>query len=116
LYQDRGKDQLNNMQFLVILILGWPALIASLIVWLIGLVRKNYQTVVAAGIIFLPFAIFYLGASLNSRPLGVLFSLGHFASAYAIRRQRTILAWLLLAPYTIFISILAFAVLSQPIH
>jgi len=104
------------MQFLVILILGWPALIASLIVWLIGLVRKNYQTVVVAGILFLPFSIFYLGSSLNSRPLGALFSLGHFASAYSLRQQKTKLAWLLLAPYVIFIISLAMTVLSQPIR
>ena len=104
------------MQFLVILILGWPAMIASLIVWLIGLVRKNYQIVVVAGILSLPFSIFYLGASVNSRPLGALFSLGHFGSAYALRQQKTKLAWLLLAPYAIFLVILASVVLSQPIR
>jgi len=98
---------------LVQTILGWPALIASLLAWLAGLVTKKFILVMSAGIIILPFAFFYLGAYLGSGWLGLLFSLGHFASAIALRQNKMLLAWLLLAPYTLFVGMLAYIVLTQ---
>jgi hypothetical protein len=100
-------------EILVQTILGWPALIASLLAWLAGLVAKKFILVMSAGIIILPFAFFYLGAYLGSGWLGLLFSLGHFASAIAVRQNRMLLAWLLLAPYTLFVGLLAYIVLTQ---
>ena len=100
-------------EILVQTILGWPALIASLLAWLAGLVTKKFILVMSAGIIILPFAFFYLGAYLGSGWLGLLFSLGHFASAIAVRQNRMLLAWLLLAPYTLFVGLLACIVLTQ---
>jgi hypothetical protein len=100
-------------EILVQTILGWPALIASLLAWLAGLVTKKFILVMSAGIIILPFAFFYLGAYLGSGWLGLLFSLGHFASAIALRQNKMLLAWLLLAPYTLFVGMLAYIVLTQ---
>lgn len=100
-------------QTLVIIFIGWPALIASLLAWLTGLVTKKFIIVMIAGIIILPFAFFYLGAYLGSSWLGLLFSLGHFASAIAVRQNKMLLAWLLLAPYMLFIGMLAYIVLTQ---
>jgi len=100
-------------EILVQTILGWPALIASLLAWVAGLVTKKFILVMSAGIIILPFAFFYLGAYLGSGWLGLLFSLGHFASAIAVRQNRMLLAWLLLAPYTLFVGLLACIVLTQ---
>ena len=100
-------------EILVQTIFGWPALIASLLAWLAGLVTKRFILVMSAGIIILPFAFFYLGAYLGSGWLGLLFSLGHFASAIALRQNKMLLAWLLLAPYTLFVGMLAYIVLTQ---
>jgi hypothetical protein len=100
-------------EILVQTILGWPALIASLLAWVAGLVTKKFILVMSAGIIILPFAFFYLGAYLGSGWLGLLFSLGHFASAIALRQNKMLLAWLLLAPYTLFVGMLAYIVLTQ---
>ena len=100
-------------EILVQTILGWPALIASLLAWVAGLVTKKFILVMSAGIIILPFAFFYLGAYLGSGWLGLLFSLGHFASAIAVRQNKMLLAWLLLAPYTLFVGMLAYIVLTQ---
>jgi hypothetical protein len=100
---------------LVIIVLGWPALIASLLTWLAGLVMKKFMTVVIAGIIILPFMIFYLGGYLGSGWLGLLFSLGHFGSALAVRRNRLWLAWLFVIPYALFITMLAYIVLTQSV-
>lgn len=103
-------------QTLVIIFIGWPALIASLLAWLAGLVTKKFIIVVIAGIIILPFAFFYLGAYLGSNWLGLLFLLGHFASAIALRKNKMLLAWLLLVPYTLFVILLAYYVLTQPLR
>ena len=100
-------------QTLVIIFIGWPALIASLLAWLAGLVTKKFIIVMIAGIIILPFAFFYLGAYLSSGWLGLPFSLGHFASAIAVRQNKMLVAWLLLAPYTLFVGMLAYIVLTQ---
>jgi hypothetical protein len=54
------------LDLIVIIFIGWPALIASLLAWVAGLVTKKFKLVVIAGIIILPFAIFYIGAYLNS--------------------------------------------------
>jgi hypothetical protein len=102
-------------QTLVIIFIGWPALIASLLAWLAGLITKKFIVVVIAGIIILTFSFFYLGAYIGSSRLGLLFSLGHFASAIAVRQNKILLAWLLLAPYTLFVGMLAYIVLTQSI-
>jgi hypothetical protein len=101
------------IQTLIIIFIGWPALIASLLAWLAGLITKKFIIVMSAGIIILPFAYFYLGAYLGSSWLGLLFSLGHFASAIAVRQNKMWLAWLLSAPYTLFVGMLAYIVLTQ---
>ena len=88
-------------------------LVQTILGWLAGLVTKKFILVMSAGIIILPFAFFYLGAYLGSGWLGLLFSLGHFASAIALRQKKMLLAWLLLAPYTLFVGMLAYIVLTQ---
>jgi hypothetical protein len=103
------------IDILVVIFIGWPALIASLLVWFAGLVTKKYVVVIIAGIIILPFAIFYIGAYLSSGWLGLLFSLGHFASAVAVRQNKMLIAWLVMAPYTLFVGMLAYIVLTQSI-
>ena len=88
-------------------------MIAFLLTWLAGLITKKYKIVLIAGVIILPFMFFYLGGYLSSGWLGLFFALGHFASAFAVWRNRMWLAWLFLAPYTILIGILAYIVLTQ---
>ena len=88
-------------------------LVQTILGWLAGLVTKKFILVMSAGIIILPFAFFYLGAYLGFGWLGLLFSLGHFASAIALRQNKMLLAWLLLAPYTLFVGMLAYIVLTQ---
>jgi hypothetical protein len=104
------------VEIFIILILGWPAMIASLLIWLAGLIKKKFNLVIIAGIVILPFAFFYIGGYIGSHWLGLLFTLGHFASAFSLYRSRIWLAWLFLLPYVVWMSMLAYAVLSQPIR
>jgi hypothetical protein len=79
-------------------------LVAGLGVWL----RKPILSVIA-GIICLPFTYYLSGF----RTPAVILPLFLFGSAYAVSRQKTLLAWLLVAPLVIIALMLAYAVLTQ---
>jgi hypothetical protein len=102
----------NNNMFdaLSILCFGWPAIIATILLSIAGLVMKNPKLLTIAGFIIMPFT-YYLSNGLRN-PL-VIMPLLLFASAWAIRRQNTRLAWLLLAPLVIVVLWLAFVVINQ---
>jgi len=104
------------LDIIVIIFIGWPALIASLLAWLAGLITKKFKIIIIAGILVLPFAFLYLGGLLDSRLLGLLLSLGHFGSAIAVRYNKMWLAWLPIGPYTLFVVMLAYSVLTQSIR
>jgi len=115
-YSTTGIKIMTIFDIFIITILGWPAMIISLLTWLFGLIKRKYALIIIAGVIILPFMFFYVGGYLGSHWLGLLFALGHFASAFALYRNRMRLAWFFLAPYVLLIGILAYAVLSQPIR
>lgn len=95
---------------LLILLVGWPAIIASILLSIAGLSMKKPNLVVIAGVVFMPFT-YYLSNGLRNPLVIMPFLL--FASAWAIRRQNIRLAWLLFAPLVIVVFWLAFVVLNQ---
>jgi hypothetical protein len=95
---------------LVQIIFGWPAIITSILLSIAGVLLKKPKFLVAAGIIGIPFAA-YLTA--GSRLPGLLLPVFQFGSAYAVRRQKILMAWLLIAPMIISAAMLAFVVLTQ---
>jgi hypothetical protein len=88
---------------------GWPAIIASLLVSLAGLLLKRPVLMAVGGVLLLPFSIYLTGY----RVPGILLPLLQFGSAYAIRRDKMRLAWLLLAPFIVVTLVLAGVVLTQ---
>jgi hypothetical protein len=105
-------DPFNEL--VIIAIVGWPAIIASLLLALSGLVFKKWVLLVIGGVVALPFSILYMGGAFNSYFAGALLPLGHFASAFSVYKKRMALAWILMLPFTVLVLILASAVLSQP--
>jgi len=93
-----------------ILCFGWPAIIASILLAFAGLLMKKANLLAIAGVVFLPFT-YYLSNGLRNPLVVMPFFL--FASAFAISRGKTGLAWLLLAPLVIVVLWLAFVVLTQ---
>jgi len=93
-----------------IICFGWPAIFASILLAIAGLLMKKANLLVIAGVVFLPFT-YYLSNGLRN-PL-VVMPLFFFASAFAIRRQNVRLAWLLFSPLIIVTLWLAFVVLTQ---
>jgi hypothetical protein len=97
-------------EILVQIIFGWPAIIASILLSIFGVWSSKPAFLVAAGIIGIPFAAYLAASTLLPALLLPGF---HFGSAYAVKRQKTLLAWLLIVPMVIVSVMLAYVVLNQ---
>lgn len=95
---------------IVQIIFGWPAIITSVLLSVAGVLLKKPRFLVIAGFIGIPFAA-YLTA--GTRLPGLLLPLFQFGSAYAVKRQKTLMAWLFIAPMIISAAMLAYVVLTQ---
>lgn len=100
------------IDFLVASFFGWPAIIVTIILAIVGLLRENYRFLVAAAILALPPAWFLSGFPVIRSPVFML-PLLLFASGYFIYRGREMIAWILVVPYIMSIWLLLNAVLSQ---
>jgi hypothetical protein len=94
---------------IVQIIFGWPAIITSILLSIAGVWLKKSTLLVAAGIVCIPFTYYLSGF----RTPAVILPLFQFGSAFAVNRQKTLLAWLLIAPMIILAVMLAYAVLTQ---
>jgi hypothetical protein len=97
-------------EILVQAIFGWPAIIASILLSVAGVWLKKPALVVASGIICIPFT-YYISNGFRNPAL--LLPLLQFASAYAITRQRNLLAGFLITPLLAGSAVLAYVVLTQ---
>ena len=97
-------------EILVQTIFGWPAIITSILLSIAGVVLKKPVLLVAAGIVCIPFT-YYISNGFRTPTL--VLPLFQFASAYAVMRQKNLMAWLLIAPMMIISILLAYAVLAQ---
>jgi hypothetical protein len=97
-------------EIFVQIIFGWPAVITSILLSIAGIRLKKPALLIASGIICIPF-IYYI--SNGFRNLAALLPLFQFASAYALMRNRELVAWLLITPLIMVSVALAYAVLTQ---
>lgn len=97
-------------EFLLQLIFGWPAIITSILLSIAGVWLKKPALLVAAGIVGTPFAL-YMSAGYHTPAL--LFTVFQFGSAFAIKRQKMLFAWLLVVPMIFFAASIAYVVLAQ---
>jgi hypothetical protein len=105
---------LNLQDALVITFVGWPAIITSIIFWVYGLVVKKFKWIVAAGVLFLPFSILYLGQAFQSDYLfTALAAICQFGSAFSLNKNKLWIAWLLFLPILFLISMMAYSVIFQ---
>jgi len=91
------------------IIFGWPAIITSILLSVVGMWLKKPVLLVVAGVVCIPFTYYLSGF----RTPAVILPLFQFGSAYAVARQKELIAGLLLAPLVIIAVFLAYAVLSQ---
>lgn len=94
------------------MIMGWPAITASLVLAVAGILQRRPSLVVPAGILSIGFA-WYFSMTPRFRAMGLLIPLLLFGAAWAVSRRLAWVAWVLLAPILIFAGWLAWVVLTQ---
>jgi hypothetical protein len=97
---------------LLLILFGWPAVIAGLLLCAVGIWARRPVIVLAGAVLLAPFT-FYLGATPRFRFLSPLLWLFLPAAAFLLRRGMIRLAWLFLLPFTVLAAWLAWAVLNQ---
>jgi hypothetical protein len=100
------------LNFLLILLVGWPAIVTTLILAIVGLLRNNYRFLLAASILAFPFSWNLSGFPRISSPVFLL-PLFLFGSSYLMFRGREMLAWLIAVPYFLAILLLFYVILAQ---
>ena len=99
------------LNFLLIAIVGWPAIIATVILAIIGLVKSDYRFLVGAAILAFPFS-WYLSGFPLIRSFTFLLPLLPFSAGFAMRRNQEMVAWVLAIIYFLIIVLLLFAVIA----
>ncbi|HSL28643.1 MAG TPA: hypothetical protein VK900_05535 [Anaerolineales bacterium] len=99
------------LDLLLSLLVGWAAIILTVVLGMIGLIRNNYRFLLAAAILAVPFSWFLSGFPVIRSPafLMPVFLLG---SSYFMFRGREMLAWLLAIPFFLAVLLLIFAISS----
>lgn len=102
------------LDFLLSLLVGWPAILVTVILAVIGLVRNKHQFLYAAAIIAFPFSWFLSGLPVVTFPaiLLILVPALLFGSSYAMHRGREMFAWLLAVPFFLVVLLLFFVIVS----
>jgi hypothetical protein len=100
------------LNFLLNLLVGWPAILVTLVLAIIGLLRNNYRYLLGAAILAFPFSWFLSGFPFISS-LCFLLTVLLFGSSYLMHRGREMLAWIIAIPYFLSILLLFYVILAQ---
>lgn len=102
------------LNFLSTLFLGWPAILVTLILATIGLLKRDSRYLVAAAILSFPFSLSISGFPSLSFPAfcNSFLPLLLFGSGFFMSRSREMTAWLLAIPYYLAVILLLFAVMA----
>src|SRR5512134_4195049 len=96
------------LDFLLSLLVGWPAILITVILAVYGLVRNNYRFLLGAAILAVPFSWYLSGFPLVRSPI-FLTPVLLFGAAWAMRYGREMLAWILAIPFFLVVLLLLFA-------
>jgi hypothetical protein len=97
------------LNFLLAILVGWPAILFSVLFAGLGLFKSNYRFLVWAAIIAFPFSWYLSGFPLIRSPIFLLPVL-IFCSAWAMRYGREMIAWLLGIPFFLVIILLLMSI------
>ena len=103
------------LNFLSGLFLGWPAILVTLVLATIGLLKRDFRFLVGAAILAFPFSLAVSGFPSVSFPAfcNSFLPLLLFASGFFMSRDKEMVAWLLAIPYYLVIILLMFAVAAE---
>jgi hypothetical protein len=94
------------------IVFGWPAIITSLVLCVAGLIARRPWLVISGAALFIAPGL-YLSGYPAIRWFGLLLPVCLFGAAYALRQEKTLIAWLLTLPALIVSIWLAVVVLTQ---
>jgi hypothetical protein len=103
------------LDLLLSLLVGWPAILATVILALIGLIRNDHRFLFSAAILAFPFSWFISGLPELHFPaiLNLFLPALLYGSSYFMFRGRQMIAWLLSIPFFLAVLLLLFVVWSQ---
>ncbi len=93
------------MEILVGILLGWPAILACVVIAIVGLFRKDPRYLQISGVIAIPFTWFLSGFP-QLQSVVFLSPLLLFISAWAMSRKWDLVAWLFAVPFFLIILLL----------
>ena len=99
------------MDLLLFLFAGWPAILVSVVLAVLGLVRSNYRLLVAAAIVAVPFSWVWAGFPLVRSPV-FLTPVLVFGAAWALQRGREMMAWIMGITFFMVIILFLFALFA----
>lgn len=102
----------NMLEIWPAIVFGWPGILVSIALSVMGIVRGRPKWLFAAAIIALPFSLYLAGSPLFGW-LGLSIPLLLAGAGISIRHRHTRVAWFLLAPFVGVSGWLAIAVMSQ---
>jgi hypothetical protein len=100
------------LNFLLFLLVGWPAILITVVLAAIGLWKNNYRLIFVAAVLAFPFSWFLSGFPAVQSP-AFLLPLLLLASSYLMFRNREMLAWLFAIPFFLAILLLYYVVSAQ---
>ncbi|MCK6585005.1 MAG: hypothetical protein L6Q49_18060 [Anaerolineales bacterium] len=99
------------LDFVLSLFAGWPVILATVVLAIMGLVRTNYRLLVGAALLAVPFSWYLSGFPVVRSPIFLL-PLFFFGSGYFLSRGRDMFAWLLAIPFFLSIILLFFVLFA----
>ena len=99
------------MNLLLLLLVGWPAIITTVILAIIGLFKSDYRFLLWAAILSFTFS-WYLAGFPSIRSPVFLTPLLVFCSAWAMRYDKQMLSWILAICFFLVIVLLLFVIMA----
>jgi hypothetical protein len=100
------------VNFIISLFVGWPGILMTVILTLLGLFRANYLYLITAATLAFPFSWYLSGLPIIRSPAFLLL-LFIFDSAFTIFRDHEMIAWFIAVPFFLAILLLYYTILVQ---
>jgi hypothetical protein len=99
------------LNFILGLFLGWPAIVITLVLATIGLIRRDYRFLVTAAVLSFPFSLSISGFPSISIPAfcNSFLPLLLFGSGFFMYRDKEMVAWIAAVPYYLAVNLLWFS-------
>ena len=94
---------------------GWPAILATVVLAILGLARREYRFLVAGAVLAFPFSWALSGLPSLAIPacFNAFLPLILFAAGFAMFRGREMIAWIVSVPFFLAVLMLFYVISAQ---